>query len=117
MLEEITVSLAALNPLVLDAALREALGELIVGVSAGRGDARIHLTRPAHPDEAERIRQIVAAHDPAEPSAEQRQAEACFVQMAGLESELARLDLSAPLAGPALEMAVRWLLLRMLRQS
>ena len=111
-MDEITVALAALNPPALDAALRAALGDLIAGVSAAHGEVRVHFTRRASASEAELARQIVERHDPAELSTEQRATRAYAQRLALLESEVTALDLSAPLNGPALEKAVRWLLLR-----
>ena len=116
-MNEISVALAALNPPLLDAALRAALGDLIAGVSAARGDVRVHFTRPPTPVEASLARQIVERHDATELSAEQRNALARSQRLAALEADLTALDLSAPLAGAMLERALRWLLLRELGRA
>jgi len=116
-MDEIDVRLAALNPPVLDAALRAALGDLIAGVSAARGQVRVHFTRRAGESEARLARQIVERHDDAELSAEQRDARVRAQQMAALEADVAALDWSTPLAGAMLERALRWLLLRELGRA
>ena len=71
-MDEITIERGALNPPALDAALRAALGPLVAGMSAARGEVRVHFTRPPTDTEADRARQIVALHDATAPSAEQR---------------------------------------------
>ena len=48
-MDEITVTLAEVNPPALDAALRAALGDLIAGLSAARGELRVHFTRRPSP--------------------------------------------------------------------
>lgn len=116
-MDEITITLAEVNPPALDAALRSALGDLIAGLSAARGELRVHFTRRPSPAEASLARQIAERHDPAELSAEQRAEQARAGRLAALDTAVAALDTGQPLAGDALETVVRWLLLRELGRA
>ncbi len=49
----------------LDAALRAALGSVVLGVSAADGGVRIHLRADASPDAAAQARSLAVRHDPA----------------------------------------------------
>lgn len=115
-MDEIRIEKAALNPPLLDAALRAALPELIAGVSAGRGAVRVHFARSPNAAEAEQARQIIRTHDAAERSPDQMQAQANALRRTALLRELRDVNLSRALDAEALEKAVRWLLLRELRR-
>ena len=116
-MDEITVTLAEVNPPALDAALRAALGDLIAGLSAARGELRVHFTRGPSPAYACLARHFAERHDAAELSVEQRAEQTRAGHLAVLDKAVAAFDTGQPLTGDALEMAVRWLLLRELGRA
>lgn len=75
-MENIIVERARVNPDVLDAELRSALGDLCFGVSSGRGQVTVHLDDAATQAQINQAQKIVADHDETQntPAQQARQA-------------------------------------------
>lgn len=94
---EVIVERTLINPPMLDTALRETLGNLTTGFSAGNGVVIVYLDDSATLDQQEQAREIVLAHDPTQLTPEQ-QAEAARAQkLAQYQTQYgaANLDLTA----------------------
>jgi len=109
---ELVLERSDANLSALDAELRAALGDVYTGLSRAKGRLRVHFRRPPRPDEEERARYSVTAHDPSVLTNEQLARRALLDRLKHLEAAVHALDLSEPLPPAALEQAVRWLLLR-----
>jgi hypothetical protein len=110
--EDLIITQQALNLALLDETLRAALGEVVAGVSATRGEVRVHFTRRPTAEEVARARLLVEQHDATALTAEQQALVEQREQHDALHRTVSHLDLSAPLTADALDTAVRWLLLR-----
>lgn len=111
-MEELIITQQAINPVLLDETLRAALGDTVAGVSATRGELRVHFTQRPTAAQAAEARAIVAQHDATALTTDQQAQVAQRQQHDTLHRAVHRLDISRPLDPEALETAVRWLLLR-----
>jgi hypothetical protein len=116
-MRNITLNRTDVNLEALDDALRGALGDALLGVSAGGGTVIVHLVETA-PREAETLtRQIAETHRPEVLTPAQQTRMAGRAQRQALDGPVRKLDLDAPLDANGLELAVRWLVARALERE
>jgi hypothetical protein len=80
-MRDITLERAPVNAAALDAALRAALGEVVIGISASRDQVTVHLTDDATTQQLQQARAILVAHDPVQLTPEQAAAQARQMQL------------------------------------